>query len=97
MTTTQPEPFTDPVLADIAARWVAERRDPASALRAAREGLKLFGLLGGFHIALSRFEAAVRAVALASATPSQLDRACGCSARFERHADGCPTAATETR
>lgn len=32
------------------------------------------------------FIAAVRAAAGIST-----DRACGCSARFERHADGCPT------
>ncbi|WP_224274011.1 hypothetical protein [Streptomyces sp. LS1784] len=58
---TQPEPFTDPGLTDLATNWVATRRNPADALTAARHGLRRFGLLGGFHIDIARFEAAIRA------------------------------------
>lgn len=57
----QPVPFTDPGLASLATDWVAAHPSPAAALTAARHNLTRFGLLGGFHIALARFEAAVRA------------------------------------
>lgn len=67
----QPEPFADPVLADIATNWAARHPSPAAALTAARLGLRHFGLLGGFHIALSRFEAAVRADEAARHTTSE--------------------------